>query len=97
MKKNNIVVLGGGTAGWLTALFAKNVFPEKNITLIQSSKVGTIGVGKGPRGAWRYYAVGARGARGGRGGSVRGRQALPPAAPPAARAPAAGARRGGGL
>jgi tryptophan halogenase len=46
MKKNNIVVLGGGTAGWLTALFAKNIFPEKNVTLIQSSKVGTIGVGE---------------------------------------------------
>ncbi len=46
MKKNNIVILGGGTAGWLTALFTKNIFPEKNITLIQSSKVGTIGVGE---------------------------------------------------
>jgi tryptophan halogenase len=46
MQKNNIVILGGGTAGWLTALFANNVFPEKNITLIQSKEVGTIGVGE---------------------------------------------------
>lgn len=46
VKKNNIVILGGGTAGWLTALFANSVFPEKNITLIQSNEVGIIGVGE---------------------------------------------------
>jgi tryptophan halogenase len=46
MKKNNIVVLGGGTAGWLTALFMNNIFPEKNITVIQSKEVGIIGVGE---------------------------------------------------
>lgn len=46
MQKNNIVVLGGGTAGWLTALSMENIFPGKNITLIQSPEVGTIGVGE---------------------------------------------------
>jgi tryptophan halogenase len=46
MQKNNIVVLGGGTAGWLTALSTNNIFPGKNITLVQSKEVGTIGVGE---------------------------------------------------
>lgn len=42
----NIVILGGGTAGWLTALFAKKIFPIYNVTLIQSKEVGIIGVGE---------------------------------------------------
>jgi tryptophan halogenase len=46
MQKNNIVVLGGGTAGWLTALFMNSTLLGKNITLVQSKEVGTIGVGE---------------------------------------------------
>lgn len=42
----NIVILGGGTAGWLTALFAKKTFPEYKTTLIQSKELGIIGVGE---------------------------------------------------
>lgn len=43
----NIVVAGGGTAGWLTALYAKKVFPEHNITLIESEEIGILGAGEG--------------------------------------------------
>ena len=43
----NIIVLGGGTAGWLTALYAKKVFPNKNVTLIESSEIGILGAGEG--------------------------------------------------
>ena len=40
MKSNKkIIVLGGGTAGWLTALFAKK-FLSNNVTLIESKKIG---------------------------------------------------------
>ena len=46
MQKNNIVIFGGGSAGWLTAVFAITLFPEKNVTLIQSSQVGIVGVGE---------------------------------------------------
>jgi tryptophan halogenase len=47
MKLNKkIIVLGGGTAGWLTALFAKK-FLSNNVTLIESKKIGIIGVGEG--------------------------------------------------
>jgi tryptophan halogenase len=46
MKKNKFVVLGGGTAGWMTALVAKQIFPNRDITLVQSPTVGIIGVGE---------------------------------------------------
>lgn len=42
----NIVILGGGTAGWITALFVKKIIPSAKITLIQSKEIGIIGVGE---------------------------------------------------
>ena len=43
---DNIVIVGGGTAGWLSALFAQSKFPNSNITLIESNNVPIIGVGE---------------------------------------------------
>lgn len=45
MKK--IVILGGGTAGWLTAHFCKQHFKSSEITLIESSEIGILGAGEG--------------------------------------------------
>ena len=45
MKK--IIVIGGGTAGWLAALFVKKNWENTDITLIASSKVGILGAGEG--------------------------------------------------
>ena len=42
----NIVVVGGGTAGWLTALYAKKIFPEHNVTVIESKQIGVLGAGE---------------------------------------------------
>jgi len=42
----NIVIVGGGTAGWLTALYAKKIFPEHKISLIESKEVGILGAGE---------------------------------------------------
>jgi tryptophan halogenase len=46
MKKNKFVVLGGGSAGWMTALVLRQVFPNREITLVQSKNIGIIGVGE---------------------------------------------------
>lgn len=42
----NIGIIGGGTAGYLTALFLKKKYGDKNITVIESSKIPVIGVGE---------------------------------------------------
>jgi tryptophan halogenase len=41
-----IVVLGGGTAGYFTALYCKQLFPSYSITVIQNEEIGAIGVGE---------------------------------------------------
>ena len=43
----NIYVIGGGTAGWLTAMFLQNTKQNSNITLVESKSVGIVGVGEG--------------------------------------------------
>jgi tryptophan 7-halogenase len=49
MIDNNFkfVVVGGGTAGWLTALYIQKHFPNSNITVIASSEIGILGAGEG--------------------------------------------------
>jgi len=42
-----LIVLGGGAAGWLTALYLKKVFKQHNIKLIESKKIGILGAGEG--------------------------------------------------
>jgi len=46
MKTDNIVIVGGGSAGWMTAATLIKRFPEKNITLIESPNISTVGVGE---------------------------------------------------
>lgn len=41
-----IVVLGGGTAGYFTALYCKTIFPTYSVTVIQNEEIGAIGVGE---------------------------------------------------
>ena len=44
---NEIVVVGGGTAGWITALLTQSYYPNKKITLIESETYGILGAGEG--------------------------------------------------
>ena len=43
----NLVVVGGGTAGWLTALYAKKANKDSEVTLIESEEIGILGAGEG--------------------------------------------------
>ena len=46
-KIQNIVIAGGGTAGWMAAAaFSKLLGKNLNITLVESDDIGTIGVGE---------------------------------------------------
>jgi len=48
MKKiETITIVGGGTAGLISALILKNRFSNLNIKIIKSDKIGIIGVGEG--------------------------------------------------
>lgn len=46
---NHILILGGGTAGWMAAILFAHAWAHKGvkITLMESSTIGTIGVGEG--------------------------------------------------
>jgi hypothetical protein len=42
----NVVILGGGTAGWMTASYLKKAFPGLKITLLEAPNIPKIGVGE---------------------------------------------------
>lgn len=47
----NIVICGGGTAGWLAALMISSIQKDSHsITVIESSKIGIVGAGEGSTG-----------------------------------------------
>ena len=51
-KIEQIIIVGGGTAGWLSALYLSKSLngdapqPPVNITLIESADIGSVGVGE---------------------------------------------------
>ena len=47
MNDMKIAVVGGGTAGFVSALILKTTFPTYQVDIIRSEKIGTIGVGEG--------------------------------------------------
>ena len=46
MKTDNIVIVGGGTAGWMSATTFIRLFPNKKITLIEAPNIPTVSVGE---------------------------------------------------
>lgn len=47
MQKYTFTVVGGGTAGWLTALFLQHYYPFAKINVISSEEIGILGAGEG--------------------------------------------------
>jgi len=43
----HIVIVGGGTAGWLSACLLAARLPDKRVTLVEAPDIPTIGVGEG--------------------------------------------------
>lgn len=52
---NSLCILGGGTSGLVSALMLKKAWPTVDITVIESSKIGIIGVGEGSTEHWRRF------------------------------------------
>ena len=46
MNIENIVIVGGGSSGWMTAAVIAYKCPEINLTLIESPTIPNIGVGE---------------------------------------------------
>ena len=55
MKIDNIVIVGGGSAGWLSAAVLCRYFPKKKITLIESKNIPIIGVGESTTAMMKHF------------------------------------------
>ena len=42
----SVMIVGGGSSGWMAAALFSNLFPDLEITLIESKRIPTIGVGE---------------------------------------------------
>ena len=55
MNDMKIAVVGGGTAGFVSALILKTTYPNYQVDIIRSEKIGTIGVGEGTTEHWAAF------------------------------------------
>jgi tryptophan halogenase len=56
---NNMVIVGGGSSGWMTALYLNKWYNDQdkklNITVVESEDIGTIGVGEATVHTLRHF------------------------------------------
>jgi tryptophan halogenase len=52
---DSIVIVGGGSSGWMTAATLIKAFPNKKISVIESKDVPIIGVGESTLGGIRRW------------------------------------------
>ncbi|MEU8197958.1 tryptophan halogenase family protein [Microbispora amethystogenes] len=52
----SVVILGGGTAGWMTASYLRAAFGDSvDVTVVESRRIGTIGVGEATFSTVRHF------------------------------------------
>jgi len=54
-SNRSVIVAGGGTAGLISALIIKRQHPDLTVTVIESDRVGIVGVGEGSTEHWRWF------------------------------------------
>lgn len=52
-----VIIVGGGTAGWLTASLFRSLKPEHTVTVVESTQIGIIGVGESTTGFFTNVLV----------------------------------------
>lgn len=57
MLVNNLAIVGGGTSGLVAALILQKTHPKLKIDLIESDKIGIIGVGEGSTEHWNTFSL----------------------------------------
>ena len=55
MRVNDIIIVGGGSAGWMTAAMLIKDFPDKSITVVESPNIPTVGVGESTYDGINWY------------------------------------------
>ena len=55
MHTDSVVIVGGGTAGWMTAATLIKLYPQKSVTVIESPDYPTVGVGESTLGQLRRW------------------------------------------
>ncbi len=55
MEFNNIIVVGGGTSGWMAAISLASYLPDKRITVIDPASISPIGVGEATTGVVQRF------------------------------------------
>ena len=55
MRTDSITIVGGGSAGWMTAATLIRLFPKKKITLIESANTPIVGVGESTLGQINHW------------------------------------------
>ena len=46
MKVKTVTIVGGGSSGWMTAAALAKLCPHLDVTLVESPRIGTVGVGE---------------------------------------------------